>query len=150
MRHSQSADSAQPPELQGLVARINNTLQMHSDKDWNYSRISLQNRALDDIEGPYALWPNLVDISTKQGQLDFKASAQEVAWGERHSNELGILEIISLRVNKALLETASGEVWASRRPVVHVKKKEQLAQQGITHALWYRVSEVGGEDFDNR
>jgi len=33
----------------------------------------------------------------------------EINWGDYHSSELGILEIISLRVNKALLAIVGGD-----------------------------------------
>jgi hypothetical protein len=74
----------------------------------------------------------------------------EVAWGERHANELGILEIISLRVNRALLEATSNEYWGETRPVLRVERKEALEQQGVTVAFWYEVQEVSGEQFENR
>lgn len=136
--------------LSEIVEKLNKTLQSWSDKDWNYSRIYLQSSRLDDIDGAYALWPELIDMGTKEGRSDSKASAQEVAWGERHANELGILEIVNLRVNTALMEIATDEQWGTKRPIVRVVKKEHLVQQGITHAIWYRVNEVVGEDFDSR
>jgi hypothetical protein len=136
--------------LTQLVTRLNTALESHSDKDWNFSRISLSVRALADSESPYFLWPEVLDLVTKQGQNDLKALTDEVKWGDRHSSELGMLEIVSLRVNKALLESTSDEFWQNKRPVLRVIAKHLLAEQGVVSALWYEVREVRGEDFDNR
>jgi hypothetical protein len=133
-----------------LMQRINEALSGYSDKDWNYSRIRLQARNLHDVVGPYTLWLETIDVHTKSGRAEIKASTDEVAWGTRHSNELGILEIISLRLNKALKECTSDEFWGFQRPVVRVVKKQQLAAQLIDDAFWYEVEEVGGEEFENR
>ena len=89
-------------------------------------------------------------MTTKQGRNDLNALVDEVKWGERHSSELGILEVVSLRINKALLEVTSDEYWQQARPVVRIVKKETIAGQHATHALWYQVTEVAGEEFDNR
>ena len=137
-------------QLAKLAARINKAIESYSDKDWNYSRISLHLRSLDSIHGAYALWPEIVLVKTKQGQQELKTFVSEVAWGERHSNELGILEIVSLRVNKALLHVSTDESWDFERPFVRPVNKEVLAQQRISDALWYEIYEVAGEEFDSR
>ena len=144
--------SPPPPDSNphAMLLRLNEALLAYSDKDWNYSRISLLERRLDDAEGPYALWIEVVDLTTKPGRGELKAMSDEVKWGERHSSELGILELVSLRINKALLENTSDEHWQWKRPVVRIVKREVLLAQGITSALWYEVHEVAGEDFDNR
>jgi hypothetical protein len=129
---------------------INIALQSYSDKDWNYSRIKLEVRELGSLTGPYALWIDEIDVRNPVKRKEFKACEDEVTWGSRHSNELGILELISLRINKALIESTSDEYWDYRRPVIRLAKKEELAQKGITKAFWYVVTEVAGEDFDNR
>ena len=107
-------------------------------------------RSLDTIEGPYALWLELVSTNAKQRQNDLTVFTDEIAWGERHSNELGILETISLRENRALLEASTNDSWDFRRPTIRLVSKEVLAQQGIPSAIWYEVHEASGEEFDNR
>ena len=136
--------------LPQLVTRLNAALGSYSDKDWSYSRISLCVRPLDDADSPYLLWPELLDMVTKEGRADLKALADEIKWGEHHSSELGILEIVSLRINQALLQGTTDEFWQNKRPVLRVVAKHLLAEQGIRAALWYEVQEVAGEDFDNR
>ena len=133
-----------------VLERANNALRRYSDKDWNYSRISLCIRALSDSHGPYILWPDLIDTRTKQGKADLKTAKDEITWGERHSNEMGILELISLRLNRALLEATDDEYWEHTRPIFRLTRTELLQQSGITEAFWYEVREVSGEDFDNR
>jgi hypothetical protein len=130
--------------------RVNEALLTYSDKDWNYSRISLIEKRLDIQESQYVLQFEILDLMTKQGRGELKALRDEVKWGERHSSELGVLEIVSLRINKALLEITSDEYWQWKRPVARIAKRELLLAQGITSALWYEVREVAGEDFDNR
>ena len=136
--------------LQQLVTCLNTTLAGYSDKDWNYSRISLSVRPLEDINSPYLFWPEVLDVVTKPGLAELKGLSAEIKWGEHHSSELGILEIISLRINKALLDTTNDEFWQYKRPVIRALKKLLFAEQGIRTALWYEVQEVAGEDFDNR
>jgi hypothetical protein len=142
--------SLDPARLSVMLEKVNKALLQYCDKDWNYSRISLHLKPLESIIGPYALWIDLLQAKTKQGQADLKISRSEIAWGQHHSNELGILEIISLRINKALLESTSDEFWDFERPIVRLTGKEELVQKGVTHALWYEVVEVAGQDFDNR
>ena len=136
--------------LEELVLKINETLIQYSDKDWNYSRISLITSLLNLINGPYALWADVIDSATKQGQEELKRTSEEMKWGEHHSGELGILEIISLRVNKALQQVSNDEFWGKSRPILRITRKEHLALQEITHAIWYEIAEVGGEEFDSR
>ena len=133
-----------------FVNRLNKALAKLCDKDWNYSRITLQIRNLDTLAGAYALWIDLVDLKSKNGRDEIRASKDEIRWGQHHSNELGILEIISLRVNHALFETTTDEDWAYLRPILRVVRKEVLVQKGITNAVWYVVEEVTGEDFESR
>jgi hypothetical protein len=102
------------------------------------------------VIGPYTLWVEYVDVSTKTGRITFKTCTDEVTWGCRHADELGILELISLRLNKALIESTSDEFWSYRRPVVRLAKKEELIKQDISVGLWYQVQEIAGEEFDNR
>jgi predicted outer membrane lipoprotein len=146
----QSPESPTSQEVDTLRKRVNEALLRYSDKDLNYSRITLISKPLHDVDGPYALWYETLDVRTKVGKSTLKLAADEVAWGERHTNELGILEIISLRINKALMESTSDELWGFNRPIFRLEKKEVLAQKGINAALWYEVHEVAGEEFENR
>jgi hypothetical protein len=136
--------------MDALVKRVNTALQEYSDKDWNYSRISLVIRPLDGFVSPYILRLEVLDLKTKQGRTDLKTLSDEVKWGDRHASELGMLEVVSLRINKALLEATNDEYWEFKRPVVRIVKREALAGQQDTTAIWYLITEVAGEDFDNR
>ncbi|MCG3149948.1 MAG: hypothetical protein PCFJNLEI_03415 [Verrucomicrobiae bacterium] len=131
-------------------AQVNEALLSYSDKDWNYSRITLEVKPLEFLKSPYVLILEYIDVSPPTKRKAFKICEDEVNWGIRHSNELGILELISLRINKALIELTSDEYWNYRRPVVKLVKKEELLEKGVNNALWYCVTEVAGEDFDNR
>ncbi len=136
--------------IQEIARQINDALSQVQDKNWNYSRIRLESRGLRTLESPYALWIEHVNPETKTGKAELKQLQSEITWGNRHSDELGILEIVSLRLNKALLEFTSDQVWSGNRPVVRVMKKQALETQGITNAFWYKIEEVAGEDFENR
>lgn len=136
--------------MQAAVNRVNLALKDYSDKDWNYSRISLTTIPLDTFNSPYILKLEVLDLKTKQGRTDLKTLSDEVKWGERHSAELGMLEVVSLRLNKALLEVTSDEHWEFKRPVVRIAKKEVATGKQDTYAIWYQITEVAGEDFDNR
>jgi hypothetical protein len=133
-----------------LLKKVDEVLQHVSDKEWNYSRITLQLRPLAQVDSPYLLCLEQVDAAQQGGKTEIAQLKSEITWGCRHGEELGILEIISLRLNKALLEHTEDEFWSGQRPVVRVVKKQELENQGIAEAFWYRVEEVGGEDFDNR
>ena len=137
-------------QMEASVKRVNTALQQYSDKDWNYSRISLVIRPLGALESPYILRLEVLDLKTKQGRTDLKTLSDEVKWGDRHASELGMLEVVSLRLNKALLEVTSDEYWEFKRPVVRIAKREVFAGQQDADAIWYQISEVAGEDFDNR
>jgi len=137
-------------QMEVLVNQINSALKAYSDKDWNYSRIALVIRPLREFDGPYVLRIDRLDLTAKAGQKDLKALIDEVKWGGRHSSELGILEVVSLRINKALLEATSDEFWQHQRAVVRIAKKEELGREQSTNAIWYQITEVAGEDFDNR
>ena len=137
-------------QLETVVHQINRALGAYSDMDWNYSRIALVIRALSDIDSPYVLRVERLDLTTKAGQKSLKSLADEVKWGDRHSSELGMLEVVSLRINKALLESTNDEFWQHKRAVLRIIRKEELATEHSTHAIWYHVTEVAGEDFDNR
>jgi hypothetical protein len=137
-------------QMEEACGQVNEALRIYSDKDWNYSRILLVIRPLDKLDGPYALILETLDLNTQQGRRDLKALVDEVKWGQRHSSELGMLEVVSLRINKAMLEITNDEHWQHRRQVVRIVRKEDVAGRGITHAFWYQVTEVAGEDFDNR
>ncbi len=136
--------------LHTLAKKINNCLEKYSDKDWNYSRIRLQVIPIEEIKSPYALVADAIFIETRQGQAELKALRKDVEWGDRHSNELGILELVSLRLNKALLAVAYGAAGEEQFPVLRLVKIEELRAQNATHALWYEITEVRGEDFDSR
>ena len=137
-------------DINAAKTAINDALKAFCDKDWNYSRITLETSSLQLLQTPYVLWIDYIDVGTKPGSLDFKNYSREVTWGVRHSSELGILELISLRINNALIESSSDEHWNYRRPVVRIEKREELVKQNITEALWYRITEVEGDEFDNR
>ena len=138
------------PNVPALLEKIDVALRHVSDKEWNYSRITLQLRPLAQVDSPYILWLEQIDVRQKTGRTDLAQLKSEITWGHRHGDELGILEIISLRLNVALLEHSTDEFWNYQRPVVRVVGKQALESQGIAEAFWYRVEEVGGEDFDNR
>ncbi|HUK83146.1 MAG TPA: hypothetical protein VLZ12_11010 [Verrucomicrobiae bacterium] len=140
----------QPLELPELMVKVNEALEGYSDKDWNYSRISLEPCLLQSHDLPYVLWLERIATQTNQGKDELKRLREEVTWGSKHCSELGFAELASLRINKALLEATADEYWDHVRPIVHLVKKEHLAQQGIAAAFWYRVREVPGEDFDSR
>lgn len=99
---------------------------------------------------PYVLWCDWLDVRKRHNGQSINDIKQEIRWGERHADELGILELISLRLNKALLEATSDEYWEFVRPVIRVVKTQELISQGIENAFWYQVTEVEGEEFDNR
>jgi hypothetical protein len=140
----------QNEQIEASVNRVNTALQEYSDKDWNYSRISLVTRLLEGLYSPYILRLEVLDLKTKQGRADLKTLSDEVKWGDRHASELGMLEVVSLRINKALLEVTSDEYWQFKRPVVRIAKCQLPAGQSDTRAIWYHITEVAGEDFDNR
>ena len=140
----------QNAQTEVTVTRVNAALQNYSDKDWNYSRISLTTCPLATLDSPYVLQLEVLDLKTKPGRAELKILSDEVKWGERHASELGMLEVVSQRVNKALLEVSSDEYWQFKRPVVRIVKKEVSSGQVPTRALWYQITEVAGEDFDNR
>ncbi len=145
-----SVDPINPSHMQTWVEAINQALQRYSEKDWNYSRIRVEVCLLADCHSPYLLEVDWLDLKGKQGLAAFKTLQGEITWGERHSHELGILEIISLRINRALLEVTSDAHWNGIRPVFRLAKHDDLSKQGRTHAFWYGVEEVAGEAFENR
>jgi hypothetical protein len=147
---TKSSPTESSDSMMAAVNCVNLALQDYSDKDWNYSRISLTIIQIDTFITPYILKLEVLDLKTKQGRTDLKTLSDEVKWGERHSSELGILEVVSLRLNKALLEVTSDEYWEFKRPVVRITKKEATAGKQDMHAIWYQITEVAGEDFDNR
>jgi len=130
--------------------RVNKALLSYSDKDWNYSRIALIIKPLTAIDGPYVLNFEILDLTKKEGRSLLKTLTDEVRWGERHSSELGLLEVVSLRINNALLEVTSDEFWGHARPVVRITKKDAVSGETLTSAFWYQITEVAGEEFDNR
>ncbi len=133
-----------------LVEQVNTALLNYSDKDWNYSRISLIIKLFDSVVGPYVLELEVLDQNTRVGRDELKTLTDEIKWGDRHSSELGMLEVVSLRINKALLEVTSNDYWNQKRPVVRVVKKQTIDRECTTHAIWYHIAEVAGEEFDNR
>jgi len=137
---------------QGLsvLDRVNSALLNYSDKDWNYSRISLVIKPLESIDGPYAMKIDVLDQTTTEGRHELRSLVDEVKWGDRHSSQLGMLEVVSLRINKALLDATSDGYWHQKRPVIRIVRKEGVYSEDTTHAIWYQVTEVAGEDFDDR
>jgi hypothetical protein len=136
--------------LHTLAEKINNCLEKYSDKDWNYTRLRLQVLPIEAIGAPYALVLETISTDTARGQAELKALRREVEWGDHHSNELGFLELVSLRLNKAFLAVAFGVTGESQFPVLRLAKLETLRAQNHTHALWYVIEEVVGEEFDSR
>jgi hypothetical protein len=149
---SANPNAHMPKNLQptDLYEQINSALLTYSDKDWNYSRISLVMCPLDKLDCPYTLKIDLLDQTTKAGQEELKTLTSEVKWGDRHSSELGMLEVVSLRINKALLEITTNEDWNQKRPVIRIAKRQQVDSETNTSVLWYQIIEVSGEEFDNR
>ncbi len=139
-----------PSHLQTWVEALNKELKRYSDKDWNYSRIVVEMHPLTHLTSPYILDIEWLALDGKQAQTTLKTLQGELTWGGRHSHELGILEIISLRLNKALLEVTSDAHWNGVRPIFRLAKCQDLLALGRTHGLWYRVDEVAGEEFENR
>lgn len=133
-----------PNNVSSALQQTNELLESCTDKDWNYSRIRLFIKPLSQLHSPYVLW-----IERVEGEADLRALRDEVAWGSRHSDELGILEIVSLRINKAILQ-ALGEKPSAEQPVLRIVKKQELESHQITEAFWYEIQEVSGEDFENR
>jgi hypothetical protein len=146
---TQPFKSVTPSDLEKRVETLNLRLQSRSDKDWNYSRITLCLRTLASLDSAYVLWPESIDASTKAGKAAILEIESEVTWGERHSNELGILETVSLRLNRALLDARGGD---DPREFVALRliKRRDLIEEGIPVAVWYAITEVSGEDFDSR
>ncbi len=144
--------STQPTkdELESSARAINLALADCPDKEWNYSRINLLCSDLSRLDSPYVLWCDRVDLHTKEGRSNYRACLSEVDWGERHSSELGVLEIISLRINKALLESTDDEYWQMLWPIIRIIEKQELVSNGITVGFWYEVQEVAGKEFDSR
>lgn len=137
-------------DLEAWAVAINKALSQFSDKDWNYSRLSLVLVEISQLTYPYVLMIDWLDVAGRVGEAQFKTVLGEVTWGGRHSHELGILELISLRLNKALTEVTSADYWHGIRPIVRLTKRADLVQKGQTHAFWYAVKEVQGEEFENR
>jgi hypothetical protein len=148
MTSNENSQGAAPSSK--LVEQINDALSRVPDKDWNYSRIILEARVLTTLESPYVLWLEYVDANSKTGKAELTQLKSEITWGSRHSEELGFLEIASLRLNKALLDFTTDESWECSRPVIRTIKKQDLEKQGVIDAFWYRIEEVCGDDFDNR
>ena len=119
-----------------LVEKVNAALLNYSDKDWNYSRISLIIKPINSVEGPYLLSVDILDQNTTEGRNALKTLTDEVKWGDRHTSELGMLEVVSLRINKALLEVTSNEYWQQMRPVLRIIKMQSIDREFTTHAIW--------------
>ena len=148
--HQPGGPPTQGDQGHSLLDQVNSALLRYSDKDWNYSRIYLITKPLETVDGPYVLKIEVLDQTTTEGRNDLRSLTDEVKWGDRHSSELGLLEVVSLRINKALLEVTSNDYWHQKRPVIRIIKKESVDRQDTTHAIWYHITEVTGEDFDNR
>jgi hypothetical protein len=143
-------------EIGNLVQWINEILSRCPDKDWNYSRIRLRVIDVTTAQAPYLLGCELIDHDTPAGKRELRDVQDEVAWGERHSSELGILELISLRANRALIELIGDNFYVTAEspgrfhPVLRLVKKQDLVTANIKSAIWYEVQEVAGEEFENR
>lgn len=149
MELSEKKLSASKADLQSWADAINSALKKYSDKDWCYSRITLQLRNLSEIKAPYGLWIDWIDTRTKEGTRLYKEATGEVTWGLRHSSELGILELISLRLNQAIQSVTTPDYWHGIHPVVRLQKIGSFGPE-TTHAFWYEVQEVQGEEFETR
>ena len=142
--------------LPGFVQRLNEILRRYSDKDWNYSRIRLVTLRVAALQCPYLLGCEFVDPNTRKGAREIKDVESEVIWGEHHSSELGILEIVSLRLNKALHAVvdenfqSSGSPSHRGHPIIRLLKRQTLLDANVPIAMWYEVQEVSGEEFDSR
>ena len=136
--------------LEEVAGRLDEVLDRYSDKDWAYSRVALEVRSLAELDTPYVLWLEWISTASPEGRKAFKNCEDEVTWGEHHTSELGILEIVSLRLNRALMSVSTQEDFNGCRPVIRMMKKSELAEAGIRDAFWYRVTEVQGDEFDNR
>jgi len=147
---AETAVFSHPSEMIAWGEAINQALQRFCDKDWNYSRISLTTCELNDLDSPYVLAVEWLDVRGKRGQEEYGTLVGEITWGERHSNELGMLEITSLRVNRALIEITTADYWHGTRPILRLQKRADLLAKGQTHGFWYRVDEVRGEEFETR
>ncbi len=111
------------PQVEDMTAwmgAINQVLKRFSDKDWNYSRIMLTLHPLMELAVPYVMGIDWLDVRGKQGKAEYQASQSEITWGMRHSHELGILEIVSLRLNHALSELTTANDWQGIRPVIRL------------------------------
>lgn len=160
MNHKQEptpsfVDNKSIEQIAALVHSINEILARYPDRDWNYSRIRLRLAEPTALESPYFLGCEVLDDSTAHGRAERKTVQDEVAWGEHHESELGILEIISRRLNKALLALpghcfAADPVLKGRRPVIRLVRREELQKAQVPVVLWYEVQEVNGEEFENR
>ncbi len=139
-----------PSHLKTWAEALNQALARYSDKDWSYSRIRIQVCDLSEQPSAYVLEVDWLDVQGKQAQTVLKNLKGEMTWGERHSYELGILEVISLRLNRALMEVTSDAHWNNVRPVFRLARRGELLEKGRTHAFWYQVTEVEGEEFENR
>ncbi len=149
-------DTVYVKDVHDIVQQINAVLKRFPDKDWNYSRITLTAVEVSALESPYLLECELVDLGTPQGGKTLKDVHREVTWGDHHSSELGIVELISLRVNKALLavtsagDFVSGHPLRKQHPVLRLVKRDDLLAAKVSQAIWYRVEEVSGDEFDSR
>jgi hypothetical protein len=137
-------------QLQQVADRLDEVLERYSDKDWAYSRIALEVRPLSELAAPYVLWLEWIPVGVPEGRKAYKSSEDEVTWGERHSSELGMLEIVSLRLNRALMSVGAPEDFNGCRPVIRMMKRSDLENAGIKDAFWYNITEVQGDEFDNR
>lgn len=137
-------------EPEERIQAINAILNQRSDSDWNYSRITLCPLDLESFCSPYVLQLEEVDLATPEGRLEFKELSREVAWGERHTSELGILEFISLRINQTILAAIGSQKPSGKCYVVRISRRDALIQQGLTSAAWYEVTEVVGDQFETR
>lgn len=150
------SDSEYIAKLPEFVHRLNEILQHYSDKDWNYSRVRLVTLQVSALQCPYLLGCEFVDPNSKKGAREIKDVQSEVTWGEHHSSELGILELVSLRLNKALLAVVdekflSGGPPSHRgHPIIRLVKRQALIDANVPLAMWYEVQEVSGEEFDSR
>jgi len=132
------------------VNQVNAALQEYSDKDWNYSRISLGYTPVICIRQPLCPRLETLDLSRNRG----RPISNPIRRGEMGRTptlpNFGMLEVVSLRINKDSSKSQATNIGNISAQWFVSLKREVLVGQPTVHAIWYRISEVAGDDFDNR
>jgi hypothetical protein len=131
----------EPPPLEPMVARLNDALARYDDESWHHSRLRLIVRPLDQIPGAKALWLETIATDNRDGQRLLRELRSRVSSAVGHLSELPVIQIVICRINEALLALTTDEDWQHQRPFITWAKKSELADRGITIALWYEVEE---------